>query len=47
MDKENFKLLRKKANFNKRTFAEYLGLKYQSVNSWGNSGRNISYEIVI
>jgi hypothetical protein len=43
MDKENFKLLLKKANFNKRTFSEYLGLKYQSVNSWGNNGRSIPY----
>lgn len=39
----NFKLLLKKANFNKRTFSEYLGLKYQSVNSWGNNGRSIPY----
>ena len=43
MEKEIFKELLKKANFNKRTFSQYLGLKYQSVNSWGNNGRNIPY----
>ena len=43
MQKENFKKLLKKANFNKRTFSQYLGLKYQSVNSWGNNGRKIPY----
>ena len=43
MDKDNFKSLLKKANFNKRTFSEHLGLKYQSVNSWGNNGRNVPY----
>ena len=43
MEKENFKKLLKKANFNKRTFSQYLGLKYQSVNSWGNNGRKIPY----
>lgn len=43
MEKDNFKLLLKKANFNKKTFSQYLGLKYQSVNSWGNNGRNIPY----
>ena len=43
MEKENFKQLLKKADFNKRTFSEYLGLKYQSVNSWGNNGRSIPY----
>ena len=43
MEKESFKQLLKKADFNKRTFSQYLGLKYQSVNSWGNNGRNIPY----
>lgn len=43
MDKDNFKFLLKKANFNKRTFSEHLGLKYQSVNSWGNNGRSVPY----
>ncbi len=43
MEKENFKQLLKKADFNKRTFSQYLGLKYQSVNSWGNNGRNVPY----
>ena len=43
MEKEIFKQLLKKADFNKRTFSQYLGLKYQSVNSWGNNGRNIPY----
>ena len=43
MEKENFTQLLKKADFNKRTFSQYLGLKYQSVNSWGNNGRNIPY----
>lgn len=43
MEKENFKQLLKKASFNKRSFSEHLGLKYQSVNSWGNNGRNIPY----
>jgi hypothetical protein len=43
MDKDNFKSLLKKANFNKRTFSEHLGLKYQSVNSWGNNGRSVPY----
>ena len=43
MEKENVKQLLKKADFNKRTFSQYLGLKYQSVNSWGNNGRNIPY----
>ena len=43
MEKESFKQLLKKADFNKRTFSQYLGLKYQSVNSWGNNGRNVPY----
>jgi hypothetical protein len=43
MNKENFKLLLKKAGFSKRTFSEHLGVKYQSVNSWGNNGRGIPY----
>jgi hypothetical protein len=30
MEKESFKQLLKKADFNKRTFSQYLGLKYQS-----------------
>ena len=43
MEKERFKQLLKKADLNKRTFSQYLGLKYQSVNSWGNNGRNVPY----
>lgn len=43
MNKDKFKLLLKEANFNKRRFSEHLGLKYQSVNSWGNNGRSIPY----
>lgn len=43
MKKEDFKLLLKKAGFNKRTFSEYLGVKYQTINSWGNNNRGIPY----
>ena len=43
MEKENLKQLLKKADYNKRTLSQYLGLKYQSVNSWGNNGRNVPY----
>jgi hypothetical protein len=43
MEKDSFKKLLKEAGFNKRTFAEYLGVKYQSINSWGNNNRGIPY----
>ncbi len=43
MDRETFKSMLKQAGFNKRTFSEYLGVKYQSVNSWGNNGRGVPY----
>lgn len=43
MEKDYFKDLLKKADFNKKSFSQYLGLKYQSVNSWGSNGRAIPY----
>ncbi len=43
MEKDCFKDLLKKANFSKKSFSQYLGLKYQSVNSWGSNGRSIPY----
>lgn len=43
MQKDDFKILLKEAGFTKRTFSEYLGIKYQTVNSWGNNKRGIPY----
>ena len=43
MNKEDFKLLLKKAKLNKKGLSNILGLKYQSVNSWGNNNRAIPY----
>ncbi|RBQ30504.1 hypothetical protein CRU92_11555 [Arcobacter sp. FW59] len=43
MDKEEFKKLLKNANFSKKSFASFVGLKYQSVNTWGNNNRAIPY----
>lgn len=43
MKKSEFKLKLKKASLSKKTFAQIFGLKYQSVNSWGNNGRSIPY----
>jgi hypothetical protein len=43
MEKIEFKIKLKKASLNKKSFAQIFGLKYQSVNSWGNNGRTIPY----
>ena len=43
MDKEEFKNLLKKAKLTKSSFSRLLGLKYQSVNTWGNNSRGIPY----
>lgn len=43
MDKNRFKLLLKQAGFNKKTFSQFIGIRYQSVNSWGNNGRGVPY----
>jgi len=43
MEKEIFKELLKKANLNKKQFAELLETEYNTVNAWGTNGRNYPY----
>ncbi len=43
MEKEEFKKLLKRAKLTKSTFSELIGLKYQSVNTWGNNNRGVPY----
>ena len=43
MNKEDFKELLKKAELNKKAFADLLGVSYNAVNGWGTNGRDYPY----
>lgn len=43
LTKEEFKILLKKANLNKKQLSELLGTSYQGVNNWGTNGRDYPY----
>ena len=43
LEREFFKILLKKANLTKKTFAEILGTSYNTINAWGSNGRDIPY----
>jgi hypothetical protein len=43
MEKDEFKALLKEAKLSKTSLSKLLGVKYQSVNTWGNNNRGFPY----
>jgi hypothetical protein len=43
LTKDEFTQLMKKAELNKKEFADILGTSYQGVNNWGTNGREYPY----